>query len=89
MAIEHFSIPLEKEPIAYLLRLCDELQCWDRQGYDVPKEYAVGGDKLVFDASMSPLALSVFDSNVLNKLTEALENLFDPPIIRTVLEIHG
>ena len=55
----------------------------------MPKEYAVGGDKLVFDASMSPLALSVFDSKVLNKLTQALEDLFDPPIIRTVLEIHG
>lgn len=80
VTIGEFRIPLAEEPIAYLLRLCDELQCWDRRRYDAPEEFTLSGDKLCFNADAGRLSLSVFDSEVRGKLQAALEGLLEPPV---------
>ena len=80
VTIGEFRIPLAEEPIAYLLRLCDELQCWDRRRYDAPEEFTLSGDKLCFNADAGRLSLSVFDSAARGKLQAALEGLLEPPV---------
>ncbi len=80
VTIGEFRIPLAQEPIAYLLRLCDELQCWDRRRYDAPERFTLSGDKLCFNADAGRLSLSVFDSEVRGKLQAALEGLLEPPV---------
>ena len=79
VTIGDFRIPLDREPVAYLLRLCDELQCWDRKRFDVPEDYIFSGDKLSFNTDMGKVSLSVFDPEVRKKLRDALEGLLEPP----------
>lgn len=46
VTISDFLISLDKEPLAYLLRLCDEIQCWDRQRFDSPIKEDDNGNML-------------------------------------------
>ena len=79
VTIGDFRIPLDREPVAYLLRLCDELQCWDRKRFDVPEDYIFSGDKLSFNTDMGKVSLSVFDPETRSKLRDALEGFLEPP----------
>ncbi len=81
--IKKLCIPMEIEPIAYLLRLCDELQCWDRKRYTPQKEYSFDSDRLIFSRQIrdgaNTVVLEIHDEKEKRKVRDALAGLFDPP----------
>ena len=81
-AIGNFCIPLNEQPIAYLLRLCDELQCWDRKYYinpmNAPK--AIHGDDLRFQIVDNQISMRINSAEIRNKITDALKDICNPPI---------
>ena len=83
VTIGQFKIPMEKEPIAYLLRLCDELQCWDRKRFTPQKEYSFDSDRLIFSRQIrdgaNTVVLEIHDEKEKRKVRDALAGLFDPP----------
>jgi hypothetical protein len=84
-----FRIPLETglepgcgpEPIAWLLRLCDELQCWDRQYFTSPVTAPIPleGSKLSLHGEDESLTLKIADSAARADITAALEGILTPP----------
>ena len=82
--IGQLCIPLQTEPIAYLLRLCDELQCWDRRRFDTPKEdeYSFTGDRLCFTTQIvndvTKIVLDIRDTKVRQKVKNGLAGYLDP-----------
>lgn len=92
VTIRSFCIPLEKLPIAYLLRVCDELQCWDRQSLSNPlgknARTPLDADKLSLDAAFDRVSLSVKDEKKRTALAAALEGVLNPPL-SDVVELKG
>ena len=84
-----FRIPLETglepgcgpEPVAWLLRLCDELQCWDRQYYGNPEKLPspLKGVGLHFQGEDESLSLKIEDPAAKKGITDALEGILTPP----------
>ncbi|MBQ6159753.1 MAG: leucine-rich repeat domain-containing protein [Oscillospiraceae bacterium] len=84
-----FRIPLETglepgcgpEPVAWLLRLCDELQCWDRQYYGNPEKLPspLKGAGLHFQGEDESLSLKIEDPAAKKGITDALEGILTPP----------
>ena len=84
-----FRIPLETglepgcgpEPVAWLLRLCDELQCWDRQYYGNPEKLPspLKGAGLHFQGEDESLSLKIADPAAKKGITDALEGILTPP----------
>lgn len=79
VTIGELQIKLESEPIIYLLRLCDELQCWDRQQFKSPEEYTVGGESLEFKDKDKQLILSM-DDKIKNKFMNAVADILFPSV---------
>ena len=79
VTIGELQIKLESEPIIYLLRLCDELQCWDRQHFKSPEEYTVGGESLEFFVEDEQLTL-MMDAKIKKKFLSAVADVLIPPV---------
>lgn len=92
VTIRSFCIPLEELPIAYLLRVCDELQCWDRQSFSNPlgknARTPLDADKLSLEAAFDRVSLSVKDEKKRTALAAALEGVLNPPL-SDVVELKG
>ena len=83
VTIGEFCISLEKDPFAYLLRLCDELQCWDRQYYTSPLKsglISLEPDKLSLHQNTSCLSVSILDEVAKSNFISALSGLLSPPV---------
>ena len=77
VTLSDFCIPLSKEPYAWLLRVCDEMQCWDRQRFNSPtenKKPSLDGKSLFFEDGL----LVIKDDESYKKLHDALEGVVDP-----------
>ena len=77
ITLSDFCIPLSTEPYAWLLRVCDEMQCWDRQRFNSPtenKKPSLDGKALYFENDF----LVVNDKEAYEKLHDALEGIVDP-----------
>ena len=82
--------------LAYLLRVCDELQCWDRPFLVdlLSSSSYLKGDKLVDLLSSSsylkgdkvwivetnPQSIHIDDDKEVQKIKDALQNIIDPTI---------
>ena len=89
VTISSFCIPQEHQPIAYLLRVCDELQCWDRQSFSSPlgkTRTSLDPDKLCFIPRPSEVDLSIKEAQKKEEIGRALEGVLDPPL-STILEL--
>ena len=78
VTISEFLLQLDRNPYAYLLRLCDELQCWDRQRFTAPKPEEKGylrGSFVEFstDEQESITALDLSDTDTRLKIQKALD----------------
>lgn len=80
VTIGDFCISLQDEPIAYLLRLCDELQCWDRQTYASPKVFSFSGEQLDLIQNGKITTVVIKDENVRREIQNALAGVLDPPV---------
>lgn len=80
VTIGDFQISLDTEPIAYLLRLCDELQCWDRQYYDFYTPAPLEGNKLCFEVKNEILVLKISDKATKDSITAALGSILTPSV---------
>ena len=90
--LDEFRIPLDTElepgcgpePIAYLLRLCDELQCWDRHLSIMSKEYSFGGEQVKLSCNAGQVTISFDDNertrNIKNNIIDALSEFLVPPV---------
>lgn len=79
VTISNFSIDIEKEPFSWLLRVCDELQCWDRQRFIDPlqdSKPSVSGDALQFDKITFGLQFENPDDK--EKIISALKSVITP-----------
>ncbi len=80
VTISDFRIPFEAEPIAWLLRVCDEVQCWDRQRFNSPIENekpSLGGAALDFTEIGDSLCLKI-EQAAGKKLRAALNPVVSP-----------
>ena len=80
VTIQQFRISLSQEPLAYLLRLCDELQCWDRPYQASPIEtgmYLKGQEVKIIKKNEHP-AVCITDNDTIKKICKALDGLGDP-----------
>ena len=80
ITISEFCIPLEIEPFAYLLRLSDELQCWDRQFFSPPAKSYLMGNALHFEIGDGMVKLVIEKDDTKNKIKEALRGVLDPTL---------
>lgn len=91
VTVNEFCVRLDADPFAYLLRLCDELQCWDRQRYGAPKPGEKGylqGGSIGFDTDEEDLiqTLEIPDTDTKLKIQKALDGtktvpgFLDPPL---------
>lgn len=78
VTIGDFQISLDAEPVAFLLRLCDELQCWDRQYYTYNSPAPIEGSKLCFERKNATLVLKISDKSTKDSITDALGNILTP-----------
>ena len=88
VCISEFCIPLEELPIAYLLRVCDELQCWDRQSFTSPlgnSRSSLEPDKLSLNSYLENVDLSVKDDEKRSDIAKALEGVLDPPLNKILM----
>lgn len=90
VTIGEFCITLKKDPIAYLLRMCDELQCWDRQVYSSPigpfsSETPYAGKQIELKFEGSKTKYIVKDNEIRNSIQEALNGVLSPSIEEYVL----
>ena len=88
VTISEFLLQLDRHPYAYLLRLCDELQCWDRQRFTPPKSEEKGylrGSFVEFstDEQENITALDLSDTDTKLKIQKALDG---SKILPAVLE---
>ena len=89
VTINSFCIPQKELPIAYLLRVCDELQCWDRQSFISPlgnTRMPLEQDKLCFLPRPSEVDLSVKNEKKRVELEKALREVLEPPLY-TIMEL--
>ena len=85
VTISSFGIPQQDFPIAYLLRVCDELQCWDRRSFISPLEQtrtSLEQDKICFIPRLNEVDVSIKDKQKRDDLEKALEGVLDPPLSR-------
>ena len=79
VTISNFSINKDTEPYAWLLRVCDETQCWDRQYFiepiDNPKS-SLSGSELQFDDTA--LRMRFVHSENKAKIVKALQSVIVP-----------
>ena len=83
VTISSFRIPQKELPIAYLLRVCDELQCWDRQGFVSPlgeERMPLDPDKLSLNVGPQLIELSVIDEKKCKDIAEVLSDVLEPPL---------
>ena len=81
VSIEYFKIPLKEEPFAYLLRICDELQCWDRPPrVDTISSLYLIGDKVRIITKDNRQKLYVNDPDETEKIKDALKGIIEPSI---------
>ena len=82
VTIEYFNISLKEEPFAYLLRLCDELQCWDRPYASNPlgNGLCLRGEKIRMTDTEGNFRFCIHDANERDRITKALTGIIDPPI---------
>lgn len=82
ITIDYFRLALEKEPFAYLLRVCDELQCWDRPYLATPigKAHYLKGDSVHLTEKNGCPALCVENAAETEKIKSALQELVEPPV---------
>lgn len=93
VTISDFCIPLDEEPLAYLLRLCDEIQCWDRQRFVSPikkddgrhmlaeiKDEQPSGDMLELLEYGGRFSLSIQAKAAKKRIEEGLAGIIDPPL---------
>ena len=80
--IEFFRISLVKEPFAYLLRICDELQCWDRpySASALSTGTYLKGKSVQLTKKNGHSALFIDDLKEKEKIRAALEKIVEPPI---------
>lgn len=79
VTISNFSINKDTEPYAWLLRVCDETQCWDRQYFIEPIENpksSLPGSELQFDDTA--LRLRFVRSENKAKIIKALQSVIVP-----------
>ena len=79
ITISNFSINKDTEPYAWLLRVCDETQCWDRQYFIEPIENpksSLSGSELQFDDAA--LRLRFVHSENKAKIIKALQSVIVP-----------
>ena len=88
MAIEgvtlgDFQIPLKDEPVAYLLRLCDEIQCWDRQYYTIFPEgkEPLDGSEMSFMIENECLKIHISDPKTRDDIILALNGILEPCVL--------
>ena len=89
VTISSFCIPQQDLPIAYLLRVCDELQCWDRRSFVSPLgqiRTSLEQDKLSFIPRLGEVDISVKDREKRDELEKALSGVLYPPLT-TFLEL--
>lgn len=80
--MDTFRIPINKEPFAYLLRLCDELQCWDRpylSGSITAGPY-LKGEKVHIEIIEDMPKFYIDDSDEKGKIIHALKEIIDPSV---------
>ena len=84
VTISDFRISLESEPIAWLLRVCDETQCWDRQRFSSPLEDkpTLTGSGLHFEND--PFRLTFASVGDLEKIKGALS-----PVLKELPDFLG
>lgn len=80
------SIHLAQQPLAYLLMLCDELQCWDRAPYgEVSKKQELAWD-IDIGVSDEEIGLSYYftenDEKNTNKITNLISDI-DKSVVNT------
>lgn len=82
VSIEYFNIPLQDEPFSYLLRLCDELQCWDRPYRSGPISAGLylKGEKVTIAKKGENPTICIEDVNENNNIKDALIGIIDPPV---------
>lgn len=82
ITIRNLRIRLVNSPIAYLLRLCDEMQCWDRVRFDPPKDYTIDGDHLNLRINLisgrNNVTQVIDDESIRQRVKESVRGLFDP-----------
>ena len=80
--IDGFKILAEKTPFAYLLRISDEIQCWDRQKFrylekEEFEEMAFGKDVSII-SNKNKLILHIGQDGIKKKIDAALKNVVVP-----------
>ena len=81
VTIDRFCIPQREYPIAYLLRLCDEMQCWDRMSYRSPlgkTRNSLDQDKLALSNRLDEVNFEVKDVAARKSLKDALDGILEP-----------
>ncbi len=79
VTICNFCIDYETEPFAWLLRTCDEIQCWDRQRFCNPledKKTPVTGNVIEFNDNS--LHFEFKNSEIEEKTKESLRKVITP-----------
>ena len=86
VTIGEFQIPLNDEPIAYLLRLCDELQCWDRHSFASPlsSNITLSADTMRLNLGAGTLSVTFSDAKVKKNIENSLKNLLVPQIAQCI-----
>lgn len=82
VTIQQFRISLSQEPLAYLLRVCDELQCWDRPYLNNPIEtgmYLKGQEVKIKRKDEHP-AISITSNITIEKIRKALNGIVNPEV---------
>ena len=66
----------DPEPIAYLLRACDEIQCWDRKSFSAPisGRAPLDGNRLSLQGEDDSLTLRIEDSSAKASISSALDD---------------
>lgn len=85
--IDDFCISLSTEPLAYLLRVCDELQCWDRHYLSNPLDkipYLKGAQVQLAERD-NHTVIQVNDDATNEKIKNALNGIISPPISEWLL----
>ncbi len=90
VTIRQFRIPLSEEPFAYLLRICDELQCWDRPQMSDPirAEAYLQGTQVHLKNNDGHPVLSIDEAKEREKIVKALNNIIDPSIEMWLESFH-
>ena len=81
VTLSDLCIKLDNDPFAWLLRVCDETQCWDRQPFTSPVEQSkknLCGNDLWFENEQDHPVIRFKSQEDLEKLKSALTGIIRP-----------